>query len=141
MNSPDASAAVLDTSAAVPYVMRAHPSHLAMRRHLAGRDTALTTHSLAETYSVLTRLPGDARLAPRDAARLLTANFPDVVAPDVAVTHQLAEVLAPMGIAGGAVYDALVGLAAKAAGLVLVTRDARALGTYRALGARIEVVT
>jgi hypothetical protein len=62
------------------------------------------------------------------------------VAPEVAVTHQLAEVLAPMGIAGGAVYDAVVGLAAKAAGLVLVTRDARALA-YRALGARIEVVT
>ena len=123
--------------------MRAHPSHLAVRRRLASRDTALTTHSLAETYSVLTRLPGDARLAPRDgdAARLLTANFPDFVAPDVTVTYQLAEVLAPMGIAGGAVYDALVGLAAKAAGLVLVTRDARALGTYRALGARIEVVT
>ena len=90
--------------------MRAHPSHLAKRQHLAGRDTALTTYSLAETYSVLTRLPGDARLAPRYAATLLTANFPDVVAPEVAVTHQLAEVLAPMGIAGGAVYDALVGL-------------------------------
>jgi hypothetical protein len=90
--------------------MRAHPSHLAKRQHLAGRDTALTTHSLAQTYSVLTRLPRDARLAPRDAAGLLTANFPDVVAPEVKVTHQLAEVLAPMGIAGGAVYDALVGL-------------------------------
>jgi CheY-like chemotaxis protein len=40
-----------------------------------GQDVALTGHALAETYSVLTRLPGDARLAPADAARLLTARF------------------------------------------------------------------
>jgi len=140
VNSP-AALAVLDTSAAVPFVMRAHPSHLDVRRHLAGRATTLTTHSLAETYSVLTRLPGDARLDPRDAATLLTINFADPVEPELAVSRQLPEILAPLGIAGGAVYDALVGLAAKAAGLVLVTRDARALGTYSAVGARIEVVS
>ena len=41
---------------------------------------------------------------------------------------------------GGAVYDALVGLAARAAGIPLVTRHAQALGTYAALGAEIEIV-
>jgi len=30
---------------------------------------------LAETYSVLTRLPGDLRLTPVDAARLLADRF------------------------------------------------------------------
>ncbi len=49
-------------------------------------------------------------------------------------------VLADLGISGGAVYDALVGLAARAAGLTLLTRDARALGTYAALGLPVEVV-
>jgi hypothetical protein len=40
-----------------------------------GQEVALTGPSLAEAYSVLTRLPGDARLAPADAARLLKARF------------------------------------------------------------------
>ena len=35
----------------------------------------LTTHSLAETCSVLTRLPGDARVTPDDAVTLIEANF------------------------------------------------------------------
>lgn len=49
--------------------------------------------------------------------------------------------LAPLGIVGGAVHDALVGLATRAAGIPLVTRDARALGTYAVLGAEIEIVS
>ena len=48
-------------------------------------------------------------------------------------------VLAPVGIAGGAVYDALVGPAEQAAGVVLITRDARAIPTYTAVGATIEI--
>jgi hypothetical protein len=42
--------------------------------------------------------------------------------------------LATRGITGGAVYDALVGLAARDARLRLVTRDRRAATTYSALG-------
>lgn len=37
-------------------------------------------------------------------------------------------------------YDALVGLAARAAGVALVTRDARALGTYTTLGVQVEII-
>jgi predicted nucleic acid-binding protein len=44
------------------------------------------------------------------------------------------------GIAGGAVYDALVGATAREHGLALATRDRRALDTYRALDVRLEVV-
>jgi hypothetical protein len=47
--------------------------------------------------------------------------------------------LAPLSIAGGAVYDALVALAALANQMVLLTRDARALSTYAAIGVRIEM--
>lgn len=100
----------------------------------------LTTHSLAETYSVLTRLPGDARLKPTDAAVLLAANFAGSIAPHVEVSGNLPAVLAPLGIAGGAVYDALVGLAAQLAEVVLITRDARAIPTYTAVGATVEIV-
>lgn len=48
--------------------------------------------------------------------------------------------LAAAGVAGGQVYDAMVGLAAHEAGMTLATRDARAARTYEALGVRYEVV-
>ena len=107
----------------------------------SGKTGVLTTHSLAETYSVLTRLPGDARLTPHDAARLLEARFVDIITVPTVEAAALPATLAPLGIAGGAVYDALVGLAARAAGIALITRDARALGTYAALGAEVELVS
>ena len=50
-------------------------------------------------------------------------------------------VLAPLGIAGGAVYDALVGPAARAADIPLATRDARALGTYTTLGVGVQIIS
>jgi toxin FitB len=129
-----------DTSAAVPFLVRAHPSHDAVRRHARGRTPVLTTHSLAETYSVLTRLPGDSRLAAPDAVRLVEANFDTALAPAPDELARLPRILAPLGIAGGAVYDALVGLAARAHRTPLLTRDARALGTYAVLGVEIDVL-
>jgi predicted nucleic acid-binding protein len=48
--------------------------------------------------------------------------------------------LSRMGIAGGAVYDGLVALAAKEHGVPLATRDARARGTYDAVGVKVIVV-
>ncbi|RBY80906.1 VapC toxin family PIN domain ribonuclease [Geodermatophilus sp. TF02-6] len=130
----------LDTSAAVPFLVRSHAARAAVRRHVADRTAVLTTHSLAETYSVLTRLPGDPRVAAPDAVRLVEANFGASLAVPATEATALPRVLAPLGIAGGAVYDALVGLAARAAGVPLVTRDARALGTYAALSVDVEIV-
>jgi hypothetical protein len=78
-------------------------------------------------------------VSPTDAARLLANNFPRTVGPDQTVSSRLPQVLAPLSIAGGAVYDALVALAALANQMVLLTRDARALPTYAAIGVRIEM--
>lgn len=128
-----------DTSVAVPYVVRSHAAHEAVRDRAAGRAPVLTAHSLAETYSVLTRLPGDARLTAADAARLIRANLGPTLAADPATTLDLPTVLAPLGIVGGAVYDALVALAARSNGHTLATRDARAAGTYSAVGVTVEV--
>jgi toxin FitB len=131
----------LDTSAAIPLLLSSHVAHDAVRGHLDGADVMLTSHSLAETYSVLTRLPGDARLTAGDAARLLERTFPrPALALEPEIAGRIASELAPCGVTGGAVYDALVGLAAANSRTTLVTRDRRAAATYAALGVVVEIV-
>jgi toxin FitB len=61
--------------------------------------------------------------------------------PQVTVARKLPDTLSRLGIAGGAVYDALVALAAKEHGAALATRDARARGTYDAVGVTVIAVT
>jgi predicted nucleic acid-binding protein len=129
----------LDTSVAVPLLVRTHRAHGAVVRWWNDRDVALSGHAMAETYSVLTRLPGDLRVAPVDAARLLTERFsqPLLLRPEVA--GRIPDVLSELGIAGGAVYDALVALAAVQHGADLATRDLRARSTYEMVGAHVVV--
>ena len=131
----------IDTSVAVPLLVRSHHDHAAVVRWWSGQDVALSGHALAETYSVLTRLPGDARLAPADAARLMNARFSAPLVLSSSRTRKLPDMLSQLGIAGGAVYDALVALAAKEHRTALATRDARARGTYETVGVTVIVVT
>lgn len=131
----------VDASVAIPLLVRSHHDHAAVVRWWGRQDVVLAGHALAETYSVLTRLPGDARLAPADAARLLTARFSAPLLLSSSRARKLPDTLARLGIAGGAVYDALVALAAKEHDAALATRDARARGTYDAVGVELIVVT
>jgi predicted nucleic acid-binding protein len=55
------------------------------------------------------------------------------------VLTRLPDRLSVLGIAGGAVYDALVALAAIEHEAELATRDARAKATYDLLGARVTI--
>jgi predicted nucleic acid-binding protein len=130
----------VDTSVAIPLLVRSHTHHLDVVRWWNGRELTLSGHALAETYSVLTRLPGDARLSGPDAARLLDARFtaPRVLSGSTA--QKVHTTLSRLGIAGGAVYDGLVALAAKEHDLALATRDARARGTYDAVGVKVIIV-
>jgi toxin FitB len=130
----------VDTSVAVPLLVRSHRDHAAVTRWWDGQQVALSGHALAETYSVLTRLPGDARLTPADAARLLTARFAPPLLLSGAHARKLPDTLSRLGIAGGAVYDALVALAAREHEAALATRDGRARGTYDAVGVKVIVV-
>lgn len=129
----------LDTSVAVPLLLASHPAHDQVTEALAPHLLSFTGHSCAETYSVLTRLPGDARLATHDAAALLE-QFGEPALADARALAGLPRALASLGISGGAVYDALVALGARHAGLPLATRDGRAVPTYRALGVEVVVV-
>lgn len=137
--SDDAPFAV-DTSVAVPLLVASHEAHQEVRQWAAGRTLGLSGHALAETYSVLTRLPGDARVSPADTVLLMDDHFTvDLTLPaeTAALAHRI---LARLGIAGGATYDGLVGLAARMHSIALATRDARAKATYEAVGLRVSVI-
>jgi predicted nucleic acid-binding protein len=132
-------ALAIDTSVAVPLLVRTHRNHEAVVDWWRGREIALCGHAAVETYSVLTRLPSDLRLAPSDAARLITERFAETLILGARATRRLPDTLSRHGIAGGAVYDALVALAAVEHGASLATRDARATSTYTILGANVVV--
>ena len=131
----------VDTSVAVPLLVRSHQHHADVVRWWGGQELTLSGHALAETYTVLTRLPGDARLSAEDAARLLDARFTTPLMLSGPTAREVHVTLSGLGLAGGAVYDGLVALAAKEHGLALATRDARARGTYDAVGVDVILVT
>lgn len=77
---------------------------------------------------------------PTDAAALIDRVFPDVVWLSPRANRALRPRLATTGILGGAVYDALVGEAARTNERRLLTRDLRARRTYDLLGVDHQVV-
>jgi predicted nucleic acid-binding protein len=117
----------VDSSVAVPLLVATHDDHAAVARWARGRSLALTAHSVAETYSVLTRLPEGLRAEPGEVARAMAADFASPLLVGDDTLRRLPTVLAERGVAGGAVYDALVALAAAECGAVLATRDTRAV--------------
>jgi toxin FitB len=79
------------------------------------------------------------RLDPADAARLLRERFAKPLVLGARESARTPDTLSELGIAGGAVYDALVALAAVAHDADLATRDLRAKATYEAVGARVVI--
>lgn len=132
--------AVADTSVAIPLLVASHEAHDSVSAWASGRRLGLSGHAVAETYAVLTRLPGDARVSPADAVALIDDNFPRLLTLPLDVAGRCHRELADLGVSGGATYDGLVALAARHHGAVLVTRDARARSTYEAVGVRVELI-
>ena len=131
---------LVETSVDVARVAADHEHHQATRAALTDRRLGLAGHAAFECFSVLTRRPAPARRTRATVGRLLAADFPETRFLPAPAAAQLLERLDTLGIAGGAGYDALVGAAALAHGLVLATRDRRALSTYRTLEVRIELI-
>jgi len=92
------------------------------------------------TYSTLTRLAPPYRLTPLAAQRLIEVNFPHSRFLGAKASAALVAKLSSSGVAGGAVYDALVAAVAVEHGLRPVSRDTRAAGTYRAMGVDLELL-
>ena len=130
----------IDTSVAIPLVLGDHEAHDVAVAWRAGRALAVCGHAWLETYAVLTRLPGSARLAPEDAARVLTDHFDTPISPHPVALIEAVEELAAAGIVGGAVYDGWIAITARGAGVRLATRDARAVPTYHRLRTDVEIV-
>jgi predicted nucleic acid-binding protein len=131
---------LLDTSAAVALVVEDHEAHAATLEAVRGRRLGLAGHAWFESFSVLTRLPGGHRRSPSDAAAILAHDFPASAFLTPEETAALGPEVARLGIAGGAIYDALVGAAARERDCELISGDARARSTYDALGVRVRVV-
>lgn len=125
---------LLDTSAAIALVQPNHAKHADARAALRGRALGLSGHAEWETYSILTRLPAPQRLTPASALRLIRRNFPHTKHLPVNRAAGVLEELVDIDLAGGSTYDALVALTARHHDLTLVSSDARAAATYRALG-------
>lgn len=131
---------LVDTSVAVALLVADHEHHESTFRVLGDRRLGLAGHAAFETFSVLTRLPAPARRPPAVVIRLLDTNFPASRYLSAEATAALLGRLSGENIAGGAVYDALVGAAAAEHRIVLATRDRRALDTYRAFGVEVELL-
>jgi predicted nucleic acid-binding protein len=141
MTTNDKRPLLVDTSVAVALVVADHEHHDDTFERLRGRRLGLAGHAAFETFSVLTRLPAPARRTPATVARLLAKGFPHSKFLGAEAGAALLARLDSIGIAGGSVYDALVGATVAEHGLVLASRDRRALKTYRALDVEVEFLS
>ena len=131
----------VDTSVAIAALDSNHAAHPPCRRRVIETAAALAGHSAVETYSVLTRMPGQMRLDGPSATAVLDVSFPERCWLDAESADELLRQCGPLGIVGGAVYDALVGQAAIAHHRTLLTRDRRAQRTYDLLGVTYELLS
>lgn len=130
----------VDTSVVVAAFAAWHGAHEAARKIL-DLPTRLPAHAALETYSVLTRLPPPHRANPGEVSDFLGREFADawLTLPGPAIATFIVE-LAEHGIVGGATYDGLIGVTARAAGATLFTCDRRARLVYERLGVEVEFV-
>lgn len=140
MGADRATVLLLDTSAAIALVVEDHEAHAATLEAVRGHRLGLAGHAWFETYSVLTRLPGGRRRSPAEVAVLLAHDFPATAFLPAEAAAALGPELARLGISGGAVYDALVGAAARGHARSLLSGDARARPVYEALGVHALLV-
>jgi predicted nucleic acid-binding protein len=131
----------VDSSVVVAGFASWHDGHHTAAAVLA-RKPRVPAHVLVESFSVLTRLPPPHRAPGRLVARFLSERFsrPPPLALPAGAHLRLIEQAAVEGIAGGSIYDALIGATARHAHVRLLTRDRRAAATYERLGVEYEIL-
>ena len=110
---------LFDTSVIVAASLSQHPSHLPCFGHLQAAKLAqvkgyLSTHSLAELYSVLTQMPSQPRISPQDAKRLIESHlqYLETVVLDRADYQAAIAQMTALNLTGGGIFDALIAQAA-----------------------------
>ena len=130
----------LDTSVVVAAFASWHESHGVAVDHVRA-GAVIPAHVLAETFAVLTRMPEPFPIDLDSAATYLHTQWHDrILVPDARLYSLLPRAASHARVRGGATYDALVGLTAHQAGCQLVSLDARAERTYRALGIDYRII-
>ena len=112
--------AFLDTSVLVATFYTDHEQHepsIDLFLRFGKKQSCCGAHSLAEVYSVLTGMPGRRRVS-GDAALLFLGDIRErltLIALDPQEYFEVADACAAMGLAGGNVYDAILGRCAQKA--------------------------
>ena len=111
--------ALFDTSVLVSAFLVNHPKHQSCIPWLHQVKTrqiqgTIATHTLAETYAVLTRLPISPRISPALAQQLIRENLKEfeVVSLLAEDYQKVIDQLVALNLTGGAIYDALIAQAA-----------------------------
>jgi len=136
---------LFDTSSLVAAFVQSHPVHTAawewLEQTLEGaHNGVVATHTLAELYAVMTRLPLRPAIPPTVALQLIEENLEGfhTVALSAADYRAVLRRLEKLNLAGGAVYDALIAQAAlKAKAERLLTLNP---GHFRRLGQDVEAI-
>lgn len=133
-----------DTSVLVAGFSAEHEFHESVQPHLAevlgqGR---LISHTIAETYSVLSSPSGVFRAEPSAVAQYLN-QFTEARKPieiGSGLYLEAVERLADQGRGGGMIFDAVIALGARESNSTLVTVDRRALPVYEACGTVVRMI-
>jgi len=106
---------LFDTSVLIAAFVSNHPQHqpcLIWLKKVKDKtiEGVIGTHTLAETYSVLTRLPINPPISANLAQRLITENLADfaIISLNDRDYLQVIELLVNLNLTGGAIYDALI---------------------------------
>jgi len=112
---------LFDTSLIVSGIVESHPMHAKclpwLQRAKAGEiECIVVSHTLAETYAVLTTLPVKPRISPLVAQKIIDNNL-QAIARIVPLTitdyRNTIQRMTDMGLSGGTVYDALIATVAR----------------------------
>jgi predicted nucleic acid-binding protein len=110
---------LFDTSVIVAASLSQHPSHtpcLAQLQQARARQHQgyLSTHSLAEIYSVLSRMPSQPKMSPQNVQSLIDRNlqFLDTITLEKADYQAAIAQMTALNLPGGGIYDALIARAA-----------------------------
>lgn len=114
---------LFDTSVLIASFIKSHSSHeLALKwyKKVINNKVKLyvSAHSIAETYSVLTKYPTSPRIRPNDAKRLINDNIkPHAKIISLSANDYMALIsdLVDLDLTGGVVFDAIIYQAARKA--------------------------